>query len=56
MDAYCVKCKTNREIQGERTVTMRNGRRAARGTCKTCGTGLNRILPGTVTARTRSRR
>jgi hypothetical protein len=42
-EAYCVKCKQKREFDGEE-VTMKNGRRAARGKCPVCGTTLNRIL------------
>jgi Domain of unknown function (DUF5679) len=42
-EAYCVKCKEKRQFEGEE-VTMKNGRRAARGTCPVCGTTLNRIL------------
>jgi Domain of unknown function (DUF5679) len=42
-EAYCVKCKTKREFDGEE-VTMKNGRKAARGKCPVCGTTLNRIL------------
>jgi pimeloyl-ACP methyl ester carboxylesterase len=41
--AYCVKCKQKREIQGAHEVTMKNGRRAVRGTCAVCGITLNRI-------------
>ena len=43
-EAYCVKCKTKREFDGEE-VTMKNGRKAARGKCPVCGTMMNRILP-----------
>lgn len=46
-EAYCVKCKTKREFDGEE-VTMKNGRRAARGKCPVCGTTLNRILGGSA--------
>jgi hypothetical protein len=42
-EAYCVKCKQKREFDGE-VVTMKNGRKAARGKCPVCGTTLNRIL------------
>ena len=46
-EAYCVKCKTKREFDGE-VVTMKNGRPAARGKCPVCGTTLNRILGGSA--------
>jgi hypothetical protein len=42
-EAYCVKCKAKREFEGEET-TMKNGRRAAKGTCPVCGTTVMRIL------------
>lgn len=41
--AYCVKCKQKREMRNAREVTMKNGRRAMRGTCAVCGTTLNRL-------------
>ena len=40
---YCVKCKEKREFDGQE-VELANGRRAAQGTCPTCGTKMNRIL------------
>ncbi len=42
-EAYCVKCKAKREFEGEE-VLMKNGRRAAKGKCPVCGTGVFRIL------------
>jgi hypothetical protein len=44
-EAYCVKCKTKREIKDGREETMENGRRAMRGTCPVCGTKIMRFLP-----------
>jgi Zn finger protein HypA/HybF involved in hydrogenase expression len=44
MEGYCVKCKAKREIQDGAEVTMKNGRRAMKGKCPTCGTGMFRIL------------
>ena len=41
--AYCVKCKQKREILHAQEVTMKNGRRAVRGTCAICGSGIYRI-------------
>lgn len=41
--AYCVKCKQKREMLDAHEVTMKNGRRAVRGTCAVCGTTLNRM-------------
>jgi len=44
MEGYCVKCKTKREIKNANEVTMKNGRKAMKGECPECGTGMFRIL------------
>ena len=44
MEGYCVKCKAKREIGNGQEVTMKNGRKAMKGSCGTCGTGMYRIL------------
>ena len=44
-DAYCVQCKSTKEIAYAEEVTMQNGRPAMKGKCKTCGTGMYKILP-----------
>ena len=41
---YCVKCKKKQEIEGAKEVTMKNGRKAMKGKCPKCGTGMFRIL------------
>jgi len=43
-EGYCVKCKAKREIQGAAEVTLKNGRRALKGKCPSCGTGMFKIL------------
>jgi Zn finger protein HypA/HybF involved in hydrogenase expression len=48
MEAYCVKCKAKREMKDAKEVTM-NGkgdvkRKAMKGTCPKCGTGMYRIM------------
>ncbi len=43
MDAYCVKCKTKREIQEPKAIFTANGTPATRGTCPVCGTTLFRM-------------
>lgn len=43
-EAYCVKCKAKKEMKDVQEVTMKNGRRAAKGTCPDCSTGMYRIL------------
>lgn len=41
---YCVKCKKkNVEMKNAKTVTMKNGRKATKGECPTCGCGMYRI-------------
>ena len=44
VEAYCVKCKSKRNMKGANEVTMANGRKAMKGTCPTCGTGMFKIL------------
>lgn len=44
MEAFCVKCKKKQEMQGAKEVTMKNGRRAMKGVCPVCGTGMFKIL------------
>jgi|GEM_PF-357588 len=41
---YCVKCKEKREMQDAEEVTMKNGRKAMKGKCGVCGTGMYKIL------------
>jgi hypothetical protein len=43
-DGYCVKCKAKKEMKDSNEVTMKNGRRALKGTCSSCGTGMYKIL------------
>lgn len=43
MEAYCLKCRTKREMQKAEQVTMKNGKPATKGVCPTCGTSMYRI-------------
>lgn len=43
MEAYCVKCKTKREIKDAQAVFTANGTPATRGTCPVCGTTMFRM-------------
>lgn len=43
-EGYCVKCKAKREMVDEQEVTMKNGRKAIKGKCSKCGTGMYKIL------------
>lgn len=44
VEAYCVKCKAKRTMKDPKENTMANGRKAMKGTCPTCGTGMFKIL------------
>ncbi|MCS7071832.1 MAG: toprim domain-containing protein, partial [Anaerolinea sp.] len=41
--AYCVKCRTQREIENVQAEWLKNGRPAVRGTCSVCGTAVLRM-------------
>jgi len=43
MEAYCVKCKSKREMKSAKEVKLKNGRPATTGTCGTCGTKMFKI-------------
>jgi hypothetical protein len=43
MQAYCVKCRTKREMKDVKQIIMRNGRPASQGICSKCGTKMFRI-------------
>ncbi len=43
MEAYCVKCRTKREIKDPQPVFNANATPATRGTCPVCGTSLFRM-------------
>jgi hypothetical protein len=45
-EGYCVKCKAKKEIVDGVEETMKNGRRAIKGKCPTCGTVMFKILGG----------
>ena len=46
---YCVKCKAKKEISDAVEETMKNGRKAIKGKCPTCGTVMFKILGGKAT-------
>ena len=46
MQAYCMKCRTKREIKNPRSIVMKNKRPAIQGVCPVCGTKLFRIGKG----------
>ena len=48
-EGYCVKCKAKKEIADAVEEVMKNGRKAIKGTCPTCGTVMFKILGGKAT-------
>ena len=42
--AYCMKCKKKQDMKDTEEVVMKNGRRALKGKCTVCGTGMYKIL------------
>ena len=43
-EGRCMKCKKQVQIKDAKEVTMKNGMRAMKGVCGTCGTKVFRIL------------
>lgn len=41
---WCMKCKTSKEIKDAQKVTMKNGRKAIKGKCPDCSTGMYKIM------------
>ena len=48
-EGYCVKCKAKKEISEGVEETMKNGRKAIKGKCPTCGTVMFKILGKSAT-------
>jgi len=48
-EGYCVKCNAKKEIIDAVEETMKNGRKAIKGKCPTCGTVMFKILGGKAT-------
>jgi len=44
VDAYCVKCKTKRNIENPEAITTKNDRPAIRGICSVCKCKVFRII------------
>jgi len=45
-EGYCVKCKAKKEIADGVEEVMKNGRKAMKGKCPTCGAVMFKILGG----------
>ena len=43
MQAYCMKCRTKREMKDTKSIIMKNGKPATQGVCPVCGTKMFRI-------------
>ena len=43
LQAYCVKCKTKRNMQEQQAVYTKTGVPASKGVCPECGTNLFRM-------------
>lgn len=48
-DGYCVKCKARKEIADGVEVITKNGRKAIKGKCPTCGAAMFKNLGGKAT-------
>jgi uncharacterized Zn finger protein (UPF0148 family) len=48
-EGYCVKCKAKKEIADGVEELMKNGRKAIKGKCPTCGVVMFKILGGKAT-------
>jgi len=46
VEAYCVKCRSKKEMRDAKPITMKNGKPATQGVCPTCGTKMFRIGKG----------
>jgi ribosomal protein S27E len=46
IEGYCVKCKAKRPIADAVEEQMKNGRKAVKGKCPTCGAVMFKILGG----------
>jgi uncharacterized Zn finger protein (UPF0148 family) len=51
-EGYCVKCKAKKEIADAVEETMKNGRKAIKGKCPTCGVVMFKILGGKASVAT----
>lgn len=49
-EGYCVKCKAKKEIADGVEEVMKNGRKAIKGRCPTCGVVMFKILGGKAVA------
>ncbi len=43
MEAYCLKCRTKREMSAPNAILMKNGKPATEGKCPVCATKMFKI-------------
>lgn len=43
VDGYCVKCKGKKEMIDPQEIIMKNRKKAVKGKCPDCGTGMFKI-------------
>ena len=46
VEAYCMKCRKKCDMIDTEDVVMSNGKKAMRGKCRVCGTGMYKIVGG----------
>ena len=51
MEAYCVKCRSKREMSNPQAITMKNGRPATQGVCPICSTKMFQDRQGCLVRR-----
>lgn len=44
MQAYCLKCKSQKEMKDPKDKTTKNGRHMVSGTCTICATKMNKFV------------
>jgi len=49
-EGYCVKCKAKKEIADAFEEVMKNGRKAIKGKCPSCGAVMFKIISGKASA------
>jgi len=52
MKAYCVKCKAETDMADAVESVLKNGRKAIKGKCPKCGTGMFKMMTKTEAAPT----
>ncbi len=45
-EGFCVRCRKKVTIQNAAVVTLKNGRKAVKGTCPSCGGVVYRFIKG----------